>query len=248
MKTLLASLLALAIGAGPALAQLSEATPDFQSVRILQTATPVFPESLIPLYRNGGHARMEISVGEDGKLGELLVTGYTHLGFAKAAVEAVREWEFEPARWKGEAVSVSITLNFDFEVKGVVISTTGSELIEAQFNSIMGSRDAYRPCTLRELDRIPIPVKSVSPAYPKDLADRGVEGEVTVEFYIDEQGAVRMPFVLGRPSTALANLAVGAVRQWTFEPPTRQGQPVLVHVRQLFRFKPTSTSMAAVKP
>jgi len=246
MKTLLTSLMLLALGAGPALAQLSEATPDFQSVKILQTSTPVFPEALIAVYRNGGHARVEISVGEDGKLGELLVTGYTHPKFAKAAVEAIKEWEFEPARWKGEAVSVSITLNFDFEVKGVVVSTTASELIEAQFNSILGSHDVYGPCTLRELDRIPIPVKSVSPAYSKDLANRGVAGEVTVEFYIDEQGAVRMPFVLGRPSVALANLAVSAVRQWAFEPPTRHGQPVLVHVRQLFRFKPTA--MAIVKP
>jgi len=244
MKPLLTSCLLLALGASPALAQLSSATSDFQSATILQTSTPVFPESLVATYRNGGHARVEISVSDEGKLDDLLVTGYTHAAFAKAAVEAIKEWSFEPARWKGEPVSVAITLNFDFEVKGVVVSTSPNEVIEAQFISLLGNHDVYAPCTLRELDRIPIPVKSISPAYPKELADRGVEGEVTVEFYINEDGAVRMPFVLGRPSTALANLAVGAVRQWAFEPPTRHGQPVLVHVRQLFRFKPTAVATA----
>jgi TonB family protein len=61
---------------------------------------------------------------------------------------------------------------------------------------------------------------------------------VVVDFYIDETGAVRMPYVTGRPHTLLANLAVDAVRQWKFEPPTRNGTPVLVHARQVFHFNP----------
>ncbi len=246
MKPVFTSLLFLAIGAGTALAQSSDSTSDFQSVRILQTVTPTFPESLISRYRNGGHARVEVSVGEDGKLGEMLVTGYTHPAFAQAAESAIAEWKFEPARWKGEPAAVVIALDFDFEVKGVVISTKDTDIVDAQFNSIFGSPDAYHPCTLQELDRIPQLVKSVSPVYPNTLADRGIEGEITVEFYIDEKGVVRVPSVIGRPNKDLANLALNAVRQWAFEPPTRHGRPVLVHVRQFFQFKPTA--MAVTKP
>jgi len=247
MKTFL-PFLCFALCAGSLPAQMPASNKDFQSVRIIETMTPAFPEDLIPTFRNGGYARVEISVTEEGKLGEWLVTGYTHRRFADAAMEAIKEWTFEPARLMGEPISVSITLTFNFEVKGVVISTTGSDSVTARFNEMLGNVDsAYTTCTLRELDRIPVPRKTVVPLYGKALADRGVNGEVTVEFYIDEQGTVRMPFVLGRPDVALANLAVDAVRQWSFEPPTRQGRPVLVHVRQLFQFKPTSPAETAAR-
>jgi TonB family protein len=246
MKTLLAPLL-FAIGAGSVLAQLPVRPQEFQSVKVIQTAPAVFPEELIPLYRNGGHVRLEVSVGVDGKVGEWLVTAHTHQRFADSAVEALKELTFEPARWQGEPVPVCITLNFDFEVKGVVISLSPTEAITTQFSTMLNQRDAYTTCTLRELDRIPVPRKAVAPVYPKELADLGNQGEISVEFFIDEHGNVRMPYVLGRPNIALANLAVDAVRQWTFEPPTRQGQPVLVHVRQLFRFRP-ATAADAAKP
>ena len=90
---------------------------------------------------------------------------------------------------------------------------------------------------MRDFDRIPVPLHTVTPAYPKELA---AQGDVTVEFYIDEQGAVRMPSVIGGPPRLLAELAVDSVRQWKFEPPTSKGRPVLVCVRQVFRFKPTA--------
>jgi len=244
MKTLFASLL-LAAGTASLLAQLPAVPNEFQSLKIIETAMPIFPETMIASHRNGGQARIVISVDADGKLREWLAVAYTDRAFADQAVSALKEWSFEPARWRGEPVSVSVTLTFDFEVKGVVISTTGSESLDAQLNALLGDARAFTPCTLRELDRIPVPLHSVAPSYSKDLSDKGVTGEVIVEFYIDEEGTVRMPCVVDRPDRALANLAIDAVQQWKFEPPTRNGRPVLVHVRQLFRFKPGLTSTAS---
>jgi TonB family protein len=241
MKALLV-LFSFAVAASPALAQRPSRNSDFQSAKIIQTVQPVFPESLIVRYRNGGEVRVAISVDANGKLGEWLVISYTDREFADAAVAAFKEWEFEPARMMGEPIPVHIELTFNFEVKGVVVSLTPAETTDVLFNSLLSRQPAYAPCTLRELDRIPVPLNTVKPAYPKELGDRGVQGAVTVEFFIDEQGAVRMPFVVGRPPIALADLAVDAVRLWKFEPPTRHGRPVLVHVRQVFTFTPTSVA------
>lgn len=238
MKSPLLASLLFVLGAGSALAQLPRQNSDFQSAKVIQTEQAVFPESLISQYRNGGHARVEVSIGADGKLGEWLVTGYTHPLFAESAVSAIKELTFEPAKWRGDPVPVCLTLTFNFEVKGVVISLTPNDVLTAQFNTMLEDRDAYSTCTLRDLDRIPVPRTTVAPVYPKELADRGDHGEISIDFYIDEKGNVRMPYVRGRTNIALANLAVDAVRQWTFEPPTRNGRPVLVHVRQLFRFNP----------
>jgi TonB family protein len=238
MKTLL-TLFSIAVAVSPVLAQNSDRNSDLRSAKIIQTVQPVFPESLLQRYRNGGEVRVAISLDAHGKLGEWLVISYTDREFANAAVAALKEWEFEPARMMGEPIPVHIELTFNFEVKGVVVSLTTAETVDLLIGSVLGRQLAYAPCTLRELDRIPVPLNTVTPVYPTELGDRGVQGAVTVEFYIDEQGAVRMPFVVGRPPMALADLAVDAVRLWKFEPPTRHGNPVLVHVRQVFTFNPT---------
>jgi TonB family protein len=224
--------------ASPLAAQ-SDRAAEFQSVRINETYAPIFPEQLIAAYRNGGRVRVLASVNREGRLEEWLVLSHTAREFAEAAVAALRRWEFEPARLRGEPVDVCFELTFTFEVKGCVVSVTPMDTVAGMFNSLLDTEE-YRPCTLREIDRIPTPLAAHPPEYPQSLAARGISGEITVDFYIDEQGNVRMPFVLGRPPMALAHLAVGAVRQWKFEPPTRRGVPVLVHARQVFHFSATA--------
>ena len=62
---------------------------------------------------------------------------------------------------------------------------------------------------------------------------------VTVEFYIDEQGTVRMAAVPRESAgDVYAAAAVAAVEQWRFEPPLRKGEPVLVLAQQEFKFRP----------
>jgi TonB family protein len=239
MRTSLLFLLVLT--AGLAIAQPAGRFQEIQSARIIQTVDPIFPDSLIATYRRGGQASVLISIDTEGRLADWLAIRYTDAGFADAAVAALKQWQFVPARLRGEPVPVCIELQFNFEVKGVVVSVSPADLITANFNDITGGVN-YAPCTLRDLDRIPVPLQTVSPLYPKQLAERGTTGEVTVDFFIDERGAVRMPYVTGDPHQMLANLAVDAVRQWKFEPPTRRGLPVLVHVRQVFRFTPTITT------
>ena len=235
MKATLVTLLALI--ASCAVAQPVERFQEVTPARIIQTVDPIFPETLIATYRRGGNATILVSISAEGELAEWLAIRHNDPLFAEAAVEALKHWKFEPARLRGEPVPVCTELKFSFEVKGVVVSVSSAELLEANFNEITGGQN-YGPCTLRDLDRIPVPLQAVSPVYPKQIAERGASGEVVVDFYIDEHGAVRMPYVTGYPHQTLANLAVDAVKQWKFEPPTRRGIPVLVHVRQVFRFRP----------
>jgi TonB family protein len=68
------------------------------------------------------------------------------------------------------------------------------------------------------------------------LARKGVHGRVSVDFYIDETGVVRMPAVSPRDNIELTALSLEALRQWRFEPPTRNGKPVLVKASQVFSF------------
>ncbi len=118
---------------------------------------------------------------------------------------------------------------------------TDQTIAELLRMTIAPNSQAFMARTLSQLDRTPTPIKIVRPAYPKTLARSSRGGHVTVEFYIDEQGHVRMPSVDRQTIEAneeLAAAAVTAVEQWQFEPPLLKGRPVLTLAQQDFSFKP----------
>lgn len=212
--------------------------PQFQLARPIREDPPQFPEQLYRLYSDGGAARIEIDIGESGRVEDWLVLEYTSRPFADLAIDAIRGWKFQPALWNGQPISLCQVVDFDFEVKGVVVSTDSSDILRTRWTYFRGRQQAYHPYSLAELDRPPVPIRRQSPLYPKNLASRGVSGVVTIDFYIDEQGRVRMPSVVGQPAPQLANLAMEAVKRWQFEPPTHKGHPVLAHIVQPFNFNP----------
>lgn len=240
MKTIFISILCAGmLAAGSAFAQIGrfQPVPEWQSVKIDQTVEPVFPERLVQKGVIRGMVHLAINTDQTGKLVEWLVVGYTQPEFADEVVAAVKQWKFTPAELRGEKVGTTVELVFNFEAKGVVVSTSSaSDILEAQFLRRIGEHYVYEPCSLRELDRIPTPIVTVAPAYPAELPKRGVKGQVAVDFYIDERGAVRVPAVSVNDDSVLTSLAVAALRQWRFEPPTRNGIPVLVKASQVFNF------------
>ncbi|HVW20992.1 MAG TPA: energy transducer TonB [Opitutaceae bacterium] len=236
-SALFAALPALAVLAGNAAAQPPEAGGDFQSAQIIETVEPYFPVTLYREYEQGGHAGIEISVEADGRLSDWLPVRYTDKRFAELAIDALKQWQFKPARWHGQAVPVCLYLDFDFRVHGVVIDTSRDEALTAYIRSMQGDVDAYHAYELKQLDRIPVPENAPAPHYPHSLAERGIGGTVTVAFYVDEKGAVRMVSVEGRPAPELADLASEAVSHWKFEPPTVHGRPVLARLSQEFHFR-----------
>jgi len=239
MKTSFILLLALGLVAHVGQAQTLMTSPDHQSLKILQTVTPAFPMELPEQGYMDGEARIAIAVDETGKLTDWLVVGYTHRRFAEESVNAIKQWGFEPARLQGKPVSVQTELLISFETSGVVISSSDiGSAVQRYTNRMFKYQGSFRPCTMKEIDRIPTPQNAVSPVYGETLAKKGVQGTVTIEFFIDETGALRMPAVLSADYDELASLAVAAVQQWKFEPPTRKGVPVMVRAKQVFHFGP----------
>jgi TonB family protein len=220
-----------------AFAQFGSGIPDWQSLKIIQTVEPIFPTTLTQKAVTTGEARVAINTDADGKLTDWLVVGYSRRELADAFVVALKEWKFEPARLRGVAVGTTIEIFVYFEAKGVVVSTTAIDQLEGYLGFAEG-RFAYRPRSLRELDRIPTPLVVVKPLYTEELAKKGVRGRVTVDFYITEDGTVRLPSVSPYDDSQLTALAIDALRQWKFEPPTHNGNPTLVKATQVFSFNP----------
>jgi len=226
----------LLVGSAPA--QTAAGRTDWQSLKVVEFSDPVYPPRLMQLAVTQGEARVVISVDRQGALTEWLVTGYTRPEFATAAVDAIKEWKFEPARLRGEPLGAIAELTFHFTAQGVVVSSLNfGEMIEVQTMRLFDERYEFRACLPAELDRAPAPLSMVAPAYPLALAKQGVRGSVNVEFYIDETGAVRLPSLEPGDNLALGSLAIAALSQWKFTPPTSRGRAALVKAVQTFDFR-----------
>jgi TonB family protein len=154
-------------------------------------------------------------------------------------VAALRRCNFTPAVVAGAPVTAVREMRFRFSRAGVAIENlTGIDVLSRALERATFDHMSFRALALRELDRIPTPVTVIKPRMPEALATSRASGTVTVEFYIDETGNVRMPAALDRTLSDHACEAVEAVRQWKFEVPTAHGKPALALVRQKFHFDP----------
>lgn len=71
------------------------------------------------------------------------------------------------------------------------------------------------------------PLRKVQPVYPPEASRRRIEGWVELSFTIDTDGKVTdVQVVRSQPPRVFDREAVAAMRQWTFEPALRDGQPV----------------------
>jgi TonB family protein len=186
-----------------------------------------------------GSVKFVIKVDKTGKLVDLLAIEYTQRPFADEATKAVSQWTFAPALVGTEPVGWVRELNLSFLNNGMTVTYDNGEA-PSHFTMAdhSGEKIEYHACSLRDLDRVPTPRHVVAPT----AALQPDAGDVTVDFYIDEEGRVRIPVARATSDAVFANAAVDAVSQWQFEPPTSKGKPVLVHVVQIFTIKPEKSS------
>lgn len=208
---------------------------DNAGIGIDQLGVLVYPSKLVDEGVDSGEVRAAISVDRDGNLKDCLITAYTMPEFADAVLAALKRWRYHPAKANGAPTASRSDLLFEFRNHGVVVQTLAGASVRRVFFDTLDEHYQYKPSQLRDLDRIPTPVHVVTPVANSDDHMH----KITVEFYIDEQGAVRMAAVSREAAgDVYAAAAVAAVEQWRFEPPLRKGKPVLVLAEQEFNFQP----------
>ncbi|MGD8376147.1 MAG: energy transducer TonB [Acidobacteriota bacterium] len=91
--------------------------------------------------------------------------------------------------------------------------------------------DADQVFSLGQLDQRPRVLFQRPPRYPADLLRSGRQGTVYVLFTVQRDGRVADVEVQRSTDPAFERPAVEAVRQWKFEPGTRNGQAVRFKMR-----------------
>jgi TonB family protein len=217
--------------------------PD-RSLVVHKTVDPLFPLSQIDKQRTG-YVRIVISVSREGVLNDYMVVAYSRKAFAKSVEDVIRKWTFEPAMLNGQPVSVISELNIEFEATGIVVNSDFFDIVNNFLTPWRNERMEYQPATLRDIDKIPEPIKVVPPVYGPSYRNAGIKGDVTIGFYINEEGKVCMPSIIKADHMVLADLAMEALSQWKFSPPTMRGDPVLVKATQTFKFNDIPKAVAA---
>jgi outer membrane biosynthesis protein TonB len=182
-----------------------------------------------------GHVTAVIQVDKEGRLLDVIVTEFTLREFARAVLNALETWTYEPARLDGEPIGVRQKIEFQFQPQRVVLTLYPTTVAERRWETILprGVTRVLKPP--RELDAPLRPVETVSPLRVKSSETQ----RAVVDFFVDEEGRPRMPVVVRADSDVAGLSAVEALQRWRFAPPTSGGEPVLTRATQSFVFSPT---------
>lgn len=208
----------------------------FESVRVEVTVEPQIPARLRMDGFRDGRVSIALDVDAEGRLTDLLVTAATHADLIQPCVEAVKEWRYTPARYDGARVPARMDFTLLISQTGAVVSRTVADTMTDFMERVAGRPLDYQLCPPNETDQPLMPVTRVRPAFAAAAQKQGIGGKVRVHFFVDDRGNVRLPAVPAETHPYLSAVAVEAMREWKFRPPTRDGKPVLVAAVQEFDF------------
>ena len=188
--------------------------------KLIKVVDPVYPEEA----RKGGvegAVILEARTDEEGNVAAVQVLKGNDPYLNKAAVDAVKQWKYEPMYIKGKpnGVVFTTTVRFKLKDKDKEIEDFPKDAIE------IGEGEKPRL------------IKEVVPVYPEEARKAGIEGVVILKIMTDKQGQVARVHVLKSESSLLNKAAVDAVRQWKYEVFYSKGEPKPAILTVTVRFK-----------
>jgi TonB family protein len=234
--------LALCLAAGSAAAQAPQGAegPVFKPGD--GVLAPVLVKEVKPQYtadamraRVQGVVTLECVVQADGTIGDVKVLKSLEAGLDQEAIKAVKQWRFKPGLKDGKAVPVRVTLEVTFTLRDTPAAggATKPPLFpvrpltpgDAGATSQPEAPLVYKPGAGVSA---PVVIKEVRPQYTPDAKDAKTQGTVLLECVVQADGTIGDVKVLKSLEAGLDQEAIKAVKQWRFEPGTKDGKPVPV--------------------
>lgn len=210
----------------------------FKPMREIETVKLQFPLELSSRGITEGQVWMTISVDAEGRLVDRLLTAYTRASFAKAAIEALHQWEFEPARIAGVPVATRQEFHFHFSITGQVVSRSGADA----YNSpvfLLPQKPGITFLVVKEAELdAPLQLdKHVAPAWPAQAPAAMQTARVTLDYFVDDFGRPRLIAVAKSDGDAFSEAAAVAVMQWRYAAPLRRGEATTVRKQEEIVFQ-----------
>ena len=179
-----------------------------------------------------GTVSLECVVLPDGAVGEARVTKALDPGLDQEAIKAARQWTFKPGLKDGKPVPVRVSIELTFSLRDKHAKppvSFGSTALSGADGGVYkpGAAPIYKP---GNGVTAPTVVRQVKPQYTPAAMKAKVEGIVGVECVVEATGRVGDVTVTRSLDEGLDQEAIKAVRQWRFEPGTKDGKAVRVRV------------------
>ena len=137
------------------------------------------------------------------------------------ALEAIRQWKFEPYTKKGRTKKFSTRIFLRF---------VPSDRVLRDDLEHKPARVAGQPIELTDLQAMSTLTRLVVPAYPKEATEMRLQGMAVVGVTIGKNGeVVDVKQISAHPRIARA--AADAIRRWRFEPYKLNGEPIDVFAK-----------------
>jgi len=197
------------------------AVGNIEPPKLVKQVNPVYPQ----VARKGrveGMVILEAKIDERGNVMDVRVLRSIPL-LDQAAVDAVKQWKYEPLLIDGKARKAVFTVTVRFMLQG----GDKDKLVEKFAKGAVKIEGDIKPPKL---------VKEAKVVYPEIARMAGVQGVVILSVRTDETGKVVDAIVL-RSIPLLDQAAIDAVRQWVYEPTVIDGKPAPVVFTVTVRFK-----------
>jgi periplasmic protein TonB len=95
----------------------------------------------------------------------------------------------------------------------------------------------YTPDAFTEVDKHPVPIRTIYPSLPDSARILGIDGMVWVKCLIDTNGNVKKAAIIRSTHEIFDSPAIAAILQWKFTPAILQGRKVQVWATVPLRFR-----------
>jgi TonB family protein len=241
-RNLLASVLLLltltALAASQVYPQRVRASDSVMAALVAKKVDPVYPPTAKQA-RIQGVVILKVVISKSGDVENIeLVSGHPML--APAAIDAVKQWKYQPYLLNGNPVEVDtqVTVNFTLSDKPAdsVAADNGSG-----FSGVIPPRQTSPAAPVPQRVRVSqnvaqgLLVTKVNPQYPQEAKDQRIQGAVVLSVIVDKEGNVAsIHLISGHP--LFAPVAIDAVKQWKYRPYLLNGTPSEVDTQVTVNF------------
>src|SRR5262245_8260545 len=157
-------------------------------------------------------------ITEDGSPENLRVLRGLGFGLDQEAVKTVQQWRFEPNLLNGQAIRVATYVPVRFRLDRQIYS--------AQLPSQEGKE------VFQIIDGVTAPkiISRVEATYTDEARAAKLNGKIVLFVEITSAGIVENVVVLQKMGKGMDESAVRAIKQWKFNPATKDGRPVAVMI------------------
>jgi TonB family protein len=187
-----------------------------QHPKLIKRVEPKYPPEALKAGVSG-KVVLEATTSKEGDVTDaVVIDGHPLLN--PAALDALRQWKYEPYLIEGVKKPVKFTVVMNFKLHKEEKTTAGEE----------------KPLVVSS-DQQPRLMKKADPEYPEDALKAGIQGKVVIEATTDKEGKVVEAKVIdGHP--LLNHAALKALKHWEYEPYIIDGEKKAVKFTVVMNF------------